>query len=141
MNVFTINGAYYKQNCLPGLNDLLREAERHPMAYNRLKRDMELVVTAAIRRDLRGWKPQGKCQLNITWCEKSKGTKRDYDNVVAAGRKIINDALVKNKVIQDDNPKYLEYGKNRFMYRSEPFIRVEIEELEKDENITKQTDN
>lgn len=129
---FTISGKYYKENCLPGLNDLLREAERHPMAYNRLKRDMELVVTSAIRRDLRGWKPQGRVQLNITFCEKSKGVKRDYDNVVSAARKIINDALVKNKVIKDDSPTYLEYGKNKFCYRSEPYVRVEIEEIEND---------
>lgn len=129
MNVFTVNGTNYKQNCLPALNDLLREAERHPMAYNRMKKQMEGVVMASIRRDLRGWKPTSVCQLNIVWGEKSKGTKRDYDNVVAAGRKIINDALVKSGTLKDDNPNYLMYGKNKFVYTNEPFVRVEIEEM------------
>lgn len=129
MNIFTVNGTNYKQNCLPGLNDLLREAERHPMAYNRMKRQMEAIIMASIRRDLRGWKPSKVCRLDITYGEKNKGTKRDFDNVVAASRKLINDALVKSGTLKDDNPNYLLYGKNKFVYTSEPFVRVEIVEV------------
>ena len=76
MNIFTVNGAHYKSNCLPGLNDLLREAERHPIAYNRLEKEMETIIISCIRRDLRGWKPNGLCQLNIVYGEKSKGNRR-----------------------------------------------------------------
>ena len=129
MNIFTVNGTHYKSNCLPGLNDLLREAERHPIAYNRLKKEMETIIISCIRRDLRGWKPNGLCQLNIVYGEKSKGNRRDYDNVVAAARKLINDALVKSGTLKDDNPSYLLYGKNKFMYTDEVFVRVEIEGL------------
>lgn len=129
MNIFTVNGSHYKSNCLPGLNDLLREAERHPIAYNRLKKEMEAIIISCIRRDLRGWKPNGLCQLNIVYGEKSKGNRRDYDNVVAAARKLINDALVKSGTLKDDNPSYLLYGKNKFMYTDEVFVRVEIEVL------------
>lgn len=130
MKVFTVSGVNYKQNCLPGLNDLLREAEKHPMAYNRIKKQMENVVMASIRRDLHGWKATKLIQLNIVWGEKNKGVKRDFDNVVAAGRKIINDALVKSGTIKDDNPNYLMYGKNKFVYTTIPYVRVEIEEME-----------
>ena len=48
---------------------------------------------------------------------------------LAAGRKIINDALVKTETIKDDSPKYLGYGTNTFVYTDVPFIRVEIEEV------------
>lgn len=123
---FEIKGKYYKDNCLPCLNDLLAEAARHPTAYNQLKRDMEWVVTCALRKELKNWKPSSRVRLDITWGEKSKGTKRDYDNVVASGRKIINDAMVKAHYLQDDNPKYLGYGENKFVYTDKPFIRVEI---------------
>lgn len=126
----TITGAHHLDNCFPSLNDLLSAAERHPMAYNRIKRDMEWEVTRAIRRDLQGWHPTGRVALDIVWGEKSKGKTRDYDNVVAAGRKIINDALVKNKVIKDDNPVYLGYGNNEFVYTDKVFIKVTFREIE-----------
>lgn len=135
---FKIVGTFYKENCLPGLNDLLREAERHPMAYGKMKKEMEFIVMASIRRDLKGYKPSKKCRLDITWGEKSKGAKRDFDNVVSAGRKIINDALTKSGTIKDDNPNYLLYGKNKFVYTDKPFVRVEIVEVEYD---TETTDN
>lgn len=128
--IFTIKGAFYGEKCFPGLNDLLHEAERHPKAYNDMKRQYQLLAVNAIRRDLRGFKANGRVQLNYTFGEPKKGQKRDYDNIVAAGRKIITDALVKSKVIQDDSPKYLGYGTNSFEYVDVPFIRVEIEEIE-----------
>lgn len=126
---FIIKGPHYKEKCFPSLNDLLREAERHPMAYNKMKKEYEFIATNAIRRYLRGWKTQGKVILHIQWGEPSKGKIRDYDNIVSAGRKIINDALVKTKTIVDDNPKYLGYGTNEFIYVETPFIKVEIEEV------------
>ena len=126
---FIIKGTYYNEKCFPGLNDLLHEAERHPKAYNKMKRDYEFIAINAIRRYLRGYKAQGKIALHYTFGEPNKGQKRDYDNIVAAARKIINDALVKTKTIQDDNPNYLGYGTNKFVYTDTPFIRVEIEEI------------
>lgn len=128
--IFTIKGAFYGEKCFPGLNDLLHEAERHPKAYNEMKRQYQLIAVNAIRRDLRGFKAKGRVQLHFTFGEPKKGNKRDYDNIVAAGRKIITDALVKTNVLHDDSPKYLGYGTNSFEYVDVPYIRVEIEELE-----------
>ena len=123
---FEVRGAFYKNNCLPGLNDLLHEATTHPMAYNRIKQDMQKIIILSLRRDLGGYKATERVKLNIVWGEKCKGQKRDYDNIVAAGRKLINDALVKASVIKDDNPIYLGYGENLFMYTEEPFVKVSI---------------
>lgn len=127
---FLIIGAHYGNKCFPGLNDMLHEACRHPKAYNKMKRDFEILAVNAIRRQLRGFKAQGLVVLHMTFGEPLKGSKRDYDNIVAAGRKIINDALVKTGTITDDSPKYLGYGTNSFEYTTTPFIRVEIEEVE-----------
>lgn len=129
MNIFTIGGAHYKGNCFPSLNDLLRNAEKHPRDYNNIKREMQGIAIACARRDLRGWKPSRLCRLNITWGEKRRGQVRDQDNVIGAGRKIINDALVKCGVLKDDKPTYLVTGEDKFVYSDVPFIRVEIEEL------------
>ena len=123
---FEIKGKFYRENCLPGLNDLLHEAERHPMAYNRIKKDMQRIVILSLRRDVGGFRTDKRVRFDIVWGEKLKGAKRDYDNIVSAGRKIINDALVKAQVIADDSPKYLGYGTNKFMYVEEPFIKVSI---------------
>lgn len=128
IHTFEIKGRHWKENCLPSLNDVLAEATKHPKAYWRLKTSMEQVVIASIRRDLGGYKAVKRISLDIVWGEKNKGVKRDFDNVVAAGRKIINDALVKSGVLKDDNPKYLLYGRNKFEYVSEPYVKVIIRE-------------
>lgn len=126
---FIIKGAYYGDKCFPGLNDMLHEAERHPKAYNDMKRQYQMIAVNAIRRDLRGFKAKGRVRLNYTFGEPRKGNKRDYDNIVASARKIITDALVKSNVLVDDSPKYLGYGTNSFEYVDVPYIRVEIEEI------------
>ena len=127
---FIIKGAYYGDKCFPGLNDLLHEAERHPKAYNTMKQQYQMIAVNAIRRDLRGFKAQGLVIPHYTFCEPKKGNKRDYDNIAAAGRKIINDALTKTETIKDDSPKYLGYGTNTFIYDDEPFIEVLLETVE-----------
>ena len=127
---FIIKGAYFGEKCFPGLNDLLHEAEKHPNAYNQMKRQYQMIAINAIRRDLRGYKAKGLIALHDTFGEPNKGNRRDYDNIVSAGRKIINDALTKTKTIKDDSPKYLGYRTNRFVYTDSPFIAVEIEEVE-----------
>lgn len=126
---FLIKGAFYKEKCFPSLNDLLHEAERHPKAYNKMKKDFEFIAINSIRRFLRGYKAKGKVILHYTFGEPKKGKIRDYDNIVAAGRKIVNDALVRTGTIKDDSPSYLGYGTNDFVYVETPFIKVEIEEL------------
>lgn len=124
-----IEGRFYKDNCLPGLNDLLHEATRHPQAYARLKKQMETIVTLEARKQLRDYKATSRVQFDIVWGEKLKGQKRDYDNIVAAGRKIINDALVKAGYIKDDKPEYLGFGENIFMYTEVPFVKVTIKPI------------
>lgn len=129
---FRIEGEFYKKNCFPGLNDLLGEAERHPQAYNRMKRQYEHTAISFMRKYLKGWKATTYIIPHYTFGEKMSGRKRDYDNIVAGGRKIINDALVKARYIDDDSPKYLGYGTNDFVYVDKPFIEVELEEVIKE---------
>ena len=135
---FQICGAYYPHKnptkTFPGLNDLLHEAERHPMSYNRMKRDFELIAINAIRVGLRRWKPTGVVIPHYVFAEPLKGHKRDYDNIASAGRKIINDALVKSGYLKDDSPEYLEYGTNTFVYSLVPYIKVYLEEKEDEES-------
>ena len=127
---FTINGSYYGDKCFPSLNDMLHEAQRNPKSYNKMKRDYERIAIDSIRRFLRGWKTTCKIIPHYTFGEPNKGQIRDYDNISAAARKIINDALVNTKTITDDKPNYLEFGTNQFVYVDVPFIKVELEVVE-----------
>lgn len=126
-HTFKIYGKYHNEKCFPSLNDMLHEAERHPQAYNKMKRMYGFIAINSIRMDLRGWKANGVVIPHYVFGEPNKGKKRDYDNIVAAARKIINDALVETKTIKDDNPTYLEYGTNEFVYTDTPFIEVRLE--------------
>lgn len=136
---FTIKGAFYGDKCFPGLNDLLHEAERHPKAYNDMKRKYQGIAVNAIRRDLRGYKARGRVFPIYKFYEPLNGKIRDYDNIQSAARKIINDALVKTKTIEDDKPKFLMCGTNEFYYtKNEPKIEVYLMEVE---NAQKKTSN
>lgn len=128
-HTFRISGVYWKNTkTFPSLNDMLSEAERHPQAYNRLKRSMEYVAINQIRLELKGWKAKGTVTPHYIFCEPNKGQKRDYDNISAASRKIINDALVKTRTIVDDNPSYLNFGTSEFKYGDKPYIEVRLED-------------
>ena len=128
---FIIKGAYYGDKCFPGLDDLLHEAERHPKAYNDMKRRFQKIAIDAIRRDLRGVKTKGRVFPIYKFYEPSKGQIRDYDNIQSAARKIINDALVKTQTIKDDKPQYLLFGMNEFYYTKDaPKIEVHLVEVE-----------
>lgn len=124
---FKIVGCFYGDKTFPGLNNLLAQAERHPMAYNRMKKEYEQITIAFIRKDLKGYRFNTKVTIDYDFVEPNKGQKRDFDNIAAASRKIINDALVKSQTIKDDSPKYLLYGSNSFHYTDgEPYIEVRI---------------
>lgn len=140
---FEICGAFYPLNnstkTFPGLNDMLHYAERHPCSYNRLKKNYETIAINAIRVGLGRWKPSGVVIPHYVFCEPKKGHKRDYDNIASAGRKIINDALVKSHYLEDDSPQYLEYGTNTFRYDDVPYIKVYLEEREDKDDVSKKS--
>lgn len=127
---FIIQGAYFKKKCFPGLNDILSASGKSPFAYNNVKKQYGYIAINSIRIGLKGWKPKGRVALHYEFGEPIDGHYRDYDNIVAAGRKIINDALVTSKVLKDDKPQYLAYGSNVFVYtKGKPYIKVTFEEV------------
>lgn len=128
--VLKLNGCYYGNNCFPSLNNLIAEAERHPMAYNKLKKQLEFVVINAVRLQLKGYKATKRVQLHFIFGERNKGVKRDYDNILASASKIICDGLVKAGVLKDDSPAYLLPSTCEFHYVEKPFIHIQIKEVE-----------
>lgn len=96
---FTIEGR------LPALNDLILAATQHWSKYQALKKQGERMVRGAIMAKLDESDVFTSVAVHYKFYEK-RGN-RDRDNVISAGMKIINDALVKEGVIEDDDQKGL----------------------------------
>ncbi len=89
------------QQSFPGLNEIIKAAKAHPMAYSSMKKDWGEVVAFWIRKAK--LKPmRGPVSIHFEWVEKNG--RRDPDNI-RAGSKFALDALVKAKIIPNDNMK------------------------------------
>lgn len=111
----------------PGLNEIIKVAKAHPMAYSSMKKKWgELVSTYIKKAKLKPM--QGPVQIHITWVEKTR--RRDPDNV-RAGSKFILDALVKSKVLPCDSQKTIWQISDSFLVHKENWrVDVMITEME-----------
>lgn len=115
---------------LPGLNEYIEACRRNPYKGNQMKRDAEEAVFWALKTAKLGTIPT-PCRMAYTWYEPNK--KRDMDNVSAMGRKVIQDALVKAKLLPGDGWAHIAGFSDDFQVdRKNP--RIEIEFLEVKEN-------
>lgn len=130
-NVFTIRGAFCGDKCFPSLNQYIAELGRNPRCGAKLKRQYVMIAVNAIRRDLGRFKTTKPVILHYIFAEPRRGAKRDYGNIFALADKFIEDALRDCKIIPDDNPRFVRNFTHEFIYTDgEPYIRVEIEEVE-----------
>ena len=128
---FIIRGAYCGDKCFPSLNQYIAELGRNPRCGAKYKKQYVMIATNAIRRDLGRYKTTKPVILHYIFGEPKKGNKRDYGNIFGLADKFIEDALRDCKVIPDDNPRFVRNFTHDFIYTDgEPFIRMEIEEVE-----------
>lgn len=114
---------------LDGLNDYTAASRTNPYKGNKMKADNEQIVIYAIRQQLKRLHIVKPVLLKFTWYERNK--RRDHDNVSSFGRKVIQDALVKCKVLQDDGWRYVVGFTDDFYCDNEkPRIEVLIVEQE-----------
>ena len=131
MKEFTIKGRFFGDKTFPSLNNYLSEVGRNPKAGGRLKRQYVMIATNAIRRDLKRWKASAPVILHYTFAEPKKGAKLDRGNIFGLADKFIEDALLDCGTIPDDDPKHVLNFTHDFIYTDgEPYIRVEIEEVD-----------
>ncbi len=84
---------------LPGLNDYIDAERRNKYLGAKMKREAEEVIILAAKTQLRGVKLTRPVTMHYTWYEKDK--RRDKDNITF-GRKLVQDALVKAKILRND---------------------------------------
>lgn len=112
---------------LPGLNDYITAERSHRQSGASMKRKWQRDVALVMRRQLR--QPlREPVIMRYTWVEKNRC--RDKDNISSFGRKVIQDALVKDlKALRNDGWSNIDSFSDCFIVdKSRP--RVEIEILE-----------
>ena len=87
---------YIIEGTLPGMNEIIAEARKHPMASANQKKTYTLLCKLSC---LRVKKIRQPVNITLRWTEKNK--RRDPDNI-RAGAKFIFDGLVQAGVLEDD---------------------------------------
>lgn len=114
---------------LPGLNEIIDADRRNYHAGAKLKKEAQFLVEMSARKCLKRWKPTGPVWMTYIWYERDR--RRDKSNVAAGGRKIIEDALVKQGYLKNDGWNDIAGFTDEFRVdKKEPRVEVIIEEVE-----------
>lgn len=110
---------------LPGLNEYIEAERSHRQKGAAMKRKWQKAVAAALRRQLRG-PLQEPVIMRYTWYERDR--RRDKDNISAFGRKVIQDAMVRDlRVLRNDGWANIDSFSDRFRVdKLHPRIEIEI---------------
>ena len=114
---------------MPGLNEYTAANREHRNSGANMKKQHEASVLWNIKSQLRGVKFTGPVFLVFTFYEKDR--RRDHDNVSGFAHKVIQDALVKGGVLQDDGWGYVSGYFDLFeVDKKKPRITVQFIEQE-----------
>ncbi len=110
------------------MNELIEAERRNRYAGTALKKQSESVVMHAAR-SLGKTRFDRAVYMVYHWIEPNR--RRDKDNISSFGRKVIQDALVKSKILPKDGWNNITGFEDRFdVDRKNPRIVVEIYEVE-----------
>ena len=111
---------------LPGLNEYINAERTNRYKGAELKGRAESIVLHSLR-SLGKRRAEGPVYMVYHWYCADR--RRDKDNISSFGRKVIQDALVKAKILENDGWKQIVGFEDRFYVdRKNPRIVVEIEE-------------
>lgn len=114
---------------LDNMNDYTSACRTNQYKGAKLKQKNENVVKQAIYEQLGRLRIKKPVRMFYRWYEPNK--RRDLDNISAFGRKVIQDALVDTRVLQDDGWRYVKGFQDEFYVdKGNPRIEVEIIEDE-----------
>lgn len=113
---------------LPGLNEYTAANRTNPYKGAKVKSDAEDTVIWQIRQQLRGLHINKPVLLKYDFYEPNK--KRDLDNISSFAHKVIQDSLVKTKVLENDGWKNIVGFLDQFYCDPDrPRIEVTIAEV------------
>jgi Holliday junction resolvase RusA-like endonuclease len=123
-NEFTI------KHKLPSLNEVIEANRTNRFQGAKFKKEIEELIGWSIRSALTKktlYKPKKAVIVRFTWTEPNM--RRDCDNIASA-KKFILDALVKMRVLENDNQKHVVGFYDTFEIGKEHSVRVELIEKE-----------
>lgn len=113
---------------LDNLNDYINAERTNRYAAAQMKAENEKIVAVFILKSLKGVKIRRPVKMRYKWFEPDR--RRDLDNISSFGRKVIQDALVKCGVLENDGWKNIAGFSDEFYIDNKmPRIKVEIEEI------------
>lgn len=114
---------------LYGLNEYIAACRRNPYTGARMKNESENLVMMEVRSQLRGIRFKKPVTMKYKWFEKDR--RRDLDNISSFGRKVIQDALVKTRVLENDGWRHIVgFSDEFYIDKKSPHIEVEITEVQ-----------
>ncbi len=114
---------------LDNLNDYISACRTNQYKGAKVKHRNEEIVKAAIYGQFKRLHIRRPVRMKYRWYEANK--RRDLDNVSSFGRKVIQDALVETKVLENDGWKNIVGFSDEFYVDAKhPRIEVEIEVIE-----------
>lgn len=128
--IVKVNEFDYKftiHNRLPSLNDYIDVCRFNKYHAASFKKRIDNLICYEIRKQLDNVQIEKPVIVHIHFIEENK--KRDIDNVYSASKYIL-DALVKMKVLANDNPKHVVDIKYYHEYEKKSRVIVEIEEVD-----------
>lgn len=112
---------------LPSLNEYIDVCRYNKHQAATFKRRVDNTISFYIKTQLKGVQIEKPVIVHLFFVEENK--KRDIDNVYSASKYIL-DALVKTKVLKNDNPKHVIDIKYYHAYAKQSNVAVKLEEIE-----------
>lgn len=113
---------------LSNLNDYITACRTNHYNGASVKKKNENIVKCAIYEQLGRLRIKGRVYMKYRWYEPNR--RRDLDNISSFGRKVIQDALVETRVLENDGWKNIVGFSDEFYTDTEnPRIEVVIEEV------------
>jgi len=110
----------------PSLNEVISAAKKHWAVYAKMKREETALVLKYVQSMMRMGMPKfNHLQIRLVFYEKMGGRARDWDNITAA-KKFILDGLVAGGCIADDSPKHIDAVYEQVIYSDDYCVRVEL---------------
>lgn len=112
---------------LNNLNDYIKAMNRSRYEGSDLKSKNEAKVSQEIYSQFGRLRITKPVRMHYAWYESNR--QRDLDNISSFGRKVIQDALVKTKILQNDGWKnIIGFSDDFYVDAENPRIEVLIEE-------------
>lgn len=115
---------------LPGLNEMFNVNRSNKYMGAKMKKFGQRELANLFFFQAGGKKATGHSTVYIRFYEKDN--RRDDDNVIGAGCKLILDALTAARLIPDDSPKYVHLISERFTVKGSAKHRIQNQRIEID---------